>query len=605
MLERNGVFRGNYVGVLPDGVTGDSNFIGVAVTGPDVTIGGTTSGRRNVISAGDRFGLITSGEGAVVVGNRIGTNAAGAAAIPNSLGLYFSGGDVVVGGTSAGARNLISGNGVGIYVQTEGGAGRVRITGNRIGTNAAGKRGVPNTFGIRFDAGIFGSTPGPVAPGTAVGGLAAGQGNTIAFNGVGVEVRGDPTVVPLRGNSFFSNTGAAIDLERDGVTLNDAQDADTGANGRQNFPRVTSVKKRPSGTTIRGTFTSEPDTTYRVDLFGNPRCDPTGFGEGKRLLGSAAVTTNGAGHASFTKKVPARSPGVVTATTTDPDGATSEFSLCAPTAAYAVDVASDEADADPNDFLCQTAGGKCSLRAAIDQANVRPGRDRIRFAIPGGGVQTLSPQSALPDVTDALVLDGTSAPGFRRKPLVVLDGRDAGDDVDGLRAAGGALLVNGLAITRFDSAGVVVASGRGSVISRNSIRSNGGLGIDLGDDGVTLNDPRDRDRGPNGRQNYPVLSSAQRDGGKTRISGSVHSRPNATYRIELFSSPACDPAQVGEGARFLGAVTVKTNGAGSAHFSKILAARVPVGDVVTATATGRRDGTSEFSLCRTVKRAAG
>ncbi len=593
------VFAGNYVGVLPDGVTAKENGAGIVVGGADVTIGGTSPSDRNVISGGFYASVHLGGVRTKLLGNRIGTNAAGTAAAPAAVAgvLVDDGEDLTIG--APGAGNLISGHGIGVFVQTGGTNPDVRIRGNRIGTNAAGTAGIPNGTGVLFDAGLFGGDPGPVAPGTVVGGLTPGAGNLIAFNSVGVSVVGEPTDVPIRGNSIFSNAGLGIDLEQGGVTLNDALDADDGGNGLQNFPRIRSVKKGTGGTTIRGSLASKPATAYRIDFYGSPRCNPSGFGEGKTYLGTKTVTTNSQGTAAFTKTVASRRPGFVTATATGPNGATSEFSFCSPI--YVVNSAADDADADTNDYACRTAGGKCTLRAAIAQANVRPGRDCIRVAIPGGGVKTLEPQSALPDVTDALVLEGTS----RGTPRVVLDGRDAGDDVDGLRAVGGPLVVRGLGVTRFDGAGVAVVSGRGSAIQGNAIRSNGGLGIDHGDDGVTLNDPRDRDGGPNGRQNYPVLSGATRNGSGLTVSGTLGSRPNRSYRLEFFSSPSCDPAQVGEGAKYLGATTVRTNGAGAAGFSKTLAKIVPVGHVVTATATGGRDGTSEFSVCRAVRRAGG
>jgi hypothetical protein len=135
----------------------------------------------------------------------------------------------------------------------------------------------------------------------------------------------NPVRNSTRGNSIYGNGLLGIDLNADGVTPNDACDADTGANGRQNFPVLTSV----SGiTTIQGTLNSAASTTFTLDFYSSTSADPSGYGEGQTFIGSKTVTTNASCTASFTatfaKSVPAGS--VVTATATDPSRNTSEFS---------------------------------------------------------------------------------------------------------------------------------------------------------------------------------------------------------------------------------------------------------------------------------------
>jgi hypothetical protein len=63
----------------------------------------------------------------------------------------------------------------------------------------------------------------------------------------------------------------------------------------------------------------------------------------------------------------------------------------------------------------------------------------------------------------------------------------------------------------------------GLAIKGNSIFSNGGLGIDLSLDGVTLNDPGDPDTGPNNLQNYPVINGVTISGGSATILNSTAS----------------------------------------------------------------------------------
>lgn len=133
-------------------------------------------------------------------------------------------------------------------------------------------------------------------------------------------------------------------------------------------------------------------------------------------------------------------------------------------------------------------------------------------------------------------------------------------------------------------------------VSGNSIFSNGGLGIDLGGDGVTANDPGDADTGANTLQNFPVLSSARSSATYTAIRGTLNSAPNTTYTVQFFSGPVADPSGNGEGKTYRGQKTdVKTDPSGKAGFTFTTSVRVPVGHVVSATATSGAPDTSEFS----------
>ena len=137
----------------------------------------------------------------------------------------------------------------------------------------------------------------------------------------------------------------------------------------------------------------------------------------------------------------------------------------------------------------------------------------------------------------------------------------------------------------------------GNTITRNSIFSNARLGINLGDNAgaVLKNDTGDPDAGPNNSQNYPVITSAKRTSGKLVIKGTLNSKKNTKFRIELFASPTADPSGFGEGKLFLGFVTVTTNSSGNASFTATETS-VAAGQVITATATNSSTGdTSEFS----------
>jgi len=86
-----------------------------------------------------------------------------------------------------------------------------------------------------------------------------------------------------------------------------------------------------------------------------------------------------------------------------------------------------------------------------------------------------------------------------------------------------------------NGAGLILAgSAQGTSLSANSIFTNSGLGIDLGNDGVSPNDSGDTDTGPNNLQNFPVLTSATFDNGNINIQGVLNSSPNASFSIEFF-----------------------------------------------------------------------
>ncbi|HEX9332829.1 MAG TPA: hypothetical protein VF896_13125, partial [Anaerolineales bacterium] len=144
-------------------------------------------------------------------------------------------------------------------------------------------------------------------------------------------------------------------------------------------------------------------------------------------------------------------------------------------------------------------------------------------------------------------------------------------------------------------------TGTGNTISSNSIFANGGLGIDLGDDGVTPIDLFDADGGPNNLQNFPVITMVKSTSKGTVIQGVLISSANTTFRLEFFSNNACDPSGYGEGQTFLGFVQVKTNITGHTNFKITLPASLAAGNSVTATATDPANNTSEFSQCMQVK----
>ncbi len=302
-----------------------SNAKGVVVSsGHDNTIGGAVPGAGNVISGNNKHGIYLTNQSThdiVMQGNYIGTDASGSAALGNAgEGIYIERSPSnTVGGTSSGARNVISANGgAGIRLQYNY-AQYNTIQGNYIGTDVNGSAALGNTGpGIWIDN----------ASDTTIGGTSSGAGNVVAFNG-GDGVTLEYTIRnPIRSNMFWGNNGLGIDLDDDGVTTNDAGDGDYGANRRQNYPVLTSVTVDASSTTIIGTLSSTVTTTFDLDFYASIACDPSGYGEGQVYLGSDTVTTNGSGDANFVVTLgDASGYACFTATATNPDDETSEFSI--------------------------------------------------------------------------------------------------------------------------------------------------------------------------------------------------------------------------------------------------------------------------------------
>jgi hypothetical protein len=152
-------------------------------------------------------------------------------------------------------------------------------------------------------------------------------------------------------------------------------------------------------------------------------------------------------------------------------------------------------------------------------------------------------------------------------------------------------------------AGTASSGPQGVFIGANENFTNDGLAIDLSltpaGDGVTANDPLDGDQGPNGLQNFPVLSEVTYPAaGQTRVNGQISSLPSRSFRIDAYRSFSCDPSGHGPGSAWLGRTTVTTNASGNASFSITVAAEHMTG-FATATATLLPDyATSEFSACR-------
>jgi hypothetical protein len=179
------IIQGNYVGTdvtgtmaLPNCTVGpgSSGLSGMRVISNGAKIGGSEAGAGNLVSGNASIGISLIGSTAVIQGNFAGTDISGSVALPNNgAGISMESLGGTIGGPAAGARNLASGNtGTGIVVASSDGV----IQGNFVGTDVTGKIALPNGSGMAV--GGFRNAIGSDAPGA--GNLISGNiGSGLSF----------------------------------------------------------------------------------------------------------------------------------------------------------------------------------------------------------------------------------------------------------------------------------------------------------------------------------------------------------------------------------------------------------------------------------------
>jgi titin len=358
------VISGNYIGIAADGVTSRGNQLdGVYIFGGAQynIIGGDTPGERNVISGNGDDGIEFFGgpdetANNTVLGNYIGVDASGLSAIPNNgngIYLYANYGGDLIGGDSEGERNIISGNlssGIILVASSDN-----EIVGNYIGLDASGLAGIPNggngislwndsrhntigggsfpernyisgnDYGIRLESSLsnasvddnwirnnvigltvssepLGNTHDGVYFGNRAFQNTVGPGNIIANNGRdGVRVHTSSAYGNIiTKNQIFENSLLGINL------------VETANNGIA-APVILSA---PSGP---GEITGTACVGCTVEVFSNENDD----GEGQYYKGTDLTDAFG----NFSITVPFMTYLYLTATATETDDGTSEFSL--------------------------------------------------------------------------------------------------------------------------------------------------------------------------------------------------------------------------------------------------------------------------------------
>ncbi|MBI3462057.1 MAG: right-handed parallel beta-helix repeat-containing protein [Planctomycetes bacterium] len=386
------IVAGNYIGTdatasSARGNSGDGIFVD-GLNGSNARIGGASLADRNVISGNGGKGIEIMSWGAIVAGNRIGTDASGMFAIGNaSDGVFVAAPNARIGGATLAERNVISGNaGNGIHLINSTPYESV-VAGNLIGTDATGTFTIGNDQngvlirgrsirvgrdglgaddagevnvisgngldGVRIseahhadDNRVAGNYIGTNLVGAAlgnggdgvhidgfaqqniIGGPSASLGNKIAFNGgSGVVVVGNlARNNTIRGNAIHDNGGLGIDLGDDGVTPNDQ--GLSFPNEAQDFPILYVTYISGATLTVMGTLTTDLDGTHTIEFFANTEVDPSGHGEGEVFLGTTTVALSRGTTVAFSKTLTGdfSTRRVISATATSQYGDTSEFS---------------------------------------------------------------------------------------------------------------------------------------------------------------------------------------------------------------------------------------------------------------------------------------
>jgi len=587
------VVEGNYIGVDSSGATALSNdWHGVFISGSSGnTIGGTTAAARNVISGNLRYGVRVQNAGAdpaennLVQGNFIGTNAAGSAALPNGTiilpgaGVGLSGvSNNTIGGTAAGAGNVISGNiNYGIEIRVNTATGNT-VQGNFVGTNAGGDGAIPN----RWDGIIINDSPGNTIGGTAAGARNVISGNGNFFVAAGVYIfDNDATGNVVQGNYIGSSQNGAADLGNfgDGVFID-----------------------RAPGNTIGGTTAAARNV---LSGNGGRGVQIAGAGASGNLVrgnyigtdASGALDLGNTGDGVFISGAPGNSVGGTAA------GARNVISGNDQEGVQIYDTAATGNLVQGN-YIGTDQTGTTGLGNALDGVFINGSPNSTI------GGTTAAARNVISDNYIGVNISGSFSTGN------LVRGNYIGTDVagtanlgnlfDGVRITGSASSnsVGGTASSAGNKIhynggnGVRIDSGVGNAVLANSVHSNTELGIDLAFDGADTNDPGDGDSGPNNKQNYPVVTAAQ--SGSTYVQGTLNSTANTNFRLEFFSNPACDASGKGEGKTFLGATSATTNGSGNASFAAVFSTTAPLGEWATATATDPSNSTSEFSACTQV-----
>lgn len=558
---------GNYIGVDVTG-TGALGNGGFGVSGSGIhhcEIGKGVAGCGNVIAGNTQSGISLTGGcyENLIANNLIGLDASGLGVLPNSSGVYISnGGPTNSVGGSISERNIVAGNrGHGIYAGFSTG---VVIRSNYVGLDASLSPAGNTNYGIYvqwsrdFD----------------VGGSLGLQGNIVGGNG-------DDGIVAMRStngyvrNNYSGYTGSGAAGNRgDGIDIQGSRAVEV----RQN----TVVANGGSGIQIAQGW----HVTIANNYIGTDNTGAAGLGNtnyGVQVWGPAETNTIGGTDGASGNTISGNDWGGVFL-----NGSDIRYTVIAGNW-----IGTDPwgQGAVPNDGIGVQVYGS----PFVTIGGTNPGARNI---ISGNYDRGVAIGECYSNFVQGNII-GADVTGTNPIPNAedgVYIGAGASNNLVGSMDTNGANLIafNRLrGILVYDSG---AGTARGNLFLGNSIKRNERMGIDLGWDDVTANDPGDPDLEENRLQNYPVLLGATNDGANITVWGYLDSLPSTAFSIELFGNRDPDLTGYGEGEYLIGRVAVVTPAGGTVGFTQAVSTAAGTPNFITATASAMVNGdTSEFS----------
>ncbi len=631
-VSHDNIVKGNYIGTNINGIVrGDTiaNFYGVAINDAySNIIGGNTAADRNIISGNSESGIAILGpfaKSTSIKGNYIGTNINGNDSIPNGNGILLSGASsTAIGGSTAGDRNIISGNRLAGISMAYSGTRLNTIKGNYIGTGVSGTQILSNYTGIYLKSNANSNT---------IGGSTAGERNVISGNfemGLCVETADSNLII---GNYIGPDaTGlAAMRLSND--TLVQGNGLMFNSNAKHNTAGGYTAGER---NVISG------NRIYGHDIYGNSSYNSTiGNYIGVDATGNVAMPNatgicvdGGSNHNPFINNVMSGNMayGIFIVTT---------GSYYNELKGNMIGTNAAGTDTIPNQCGILLGGGtKFNIiggTTAADRNIISGNRfDGLLAADTGTMYNNIKGNYIGTDITGSTALPNNIGIGFATRPSqnniennvisgnghigIILyeecNNNTVYSNKIGVAADGSTALSNkgaGIVIAKASKNNLIGGVGKGNIIayndtvgiaiidtntlyntmSENTVFANDMMDVDLFPYGVNTNDAGDPDLGSNERMNYPTIATVVTDwsSGNTNISGTMdHSSP-VGIKLEFYKVGALNMFGHGGASTYLGS-TVITDPAGNWTYS---CAGLNGGDAVTAIATDAAGNSSEFS----------
>jgi hypothetical protein len=558
--------QGNYIGVNANGTVALGNTQdGVTINGASGnTIGGATAAARNVISGNSASGvLIWTAEATsnLVAGNYIGTDETGTVAIPNQAnGVTLDGADDnIIGGTNSASGNLISGNTQdGVLITSSGATGNM-VLGNFIGTDAAGVGALANAFGGVTIDGCYGNIIGASGGGNVISGN-AGNGVYLVDAGASLNIiSGNFIGTDATGEAPLANSLAGVYIQVPGNTIGGVTPGSGNVISGNALNGVYIYTKVASNNVLEGNFI------------------------GTDAKGETAVANGYSGVAISNAPANVIGGPVTGARNVISGNANSGINLGGNTLGTVIQgnyIGTDLTGTSqvPNYGGIYLYGSGTNLIGGLTPgaANLISGNyfEGLSVGDPGANGNTIQGNFI------GTAADGISPLGNEWHNIDFLDTAS-----NNLVGGSTPTADNRIAfVTSPDYDGVRIRAGcPGNFVSRNCIFSNGDLGIVIGAN-AGLN-----------TSNLAALTAAFSDGVKTSIQGSLSSHANGHFLVQFYENVAPNPSGYGEGQTNIGSTNITTGANGQASFILTFPFAVPVGRYLSATVTDATDTTWEFS----------